>query len=226
MTIAVLSTLRRQELKEQRVRSRIGVVAMVAAVSLAAACGGDGDSEIPSAEDVAPLDLTEIPVEALPEELPEPFIFRGGVLELEEDEPTNQEFIYVVEAGDSLAVIAEKFGVTTAELQRLNGIADPGLLRAGEELRVPVRPGTEEGRIAATPDGVEEDFSGPPPGEEYVIQPGDNLVDIGLRFGIGWQEIATYNRMSDFEANFLIVGATIIIPPPEEEEEPEPEPPG
>ncbi|MCH8992490.1 MAG: M20/M25/M40 family metallo-hydrolase, partial [Acidobacteria bacterium] len=55
---------------------------------------------------------------------------------------------------------------------------------------------------------------GPPPGEEYTSQPGDNLYDIGLVFGVGYLELQRYNRLSEFEASNLQVGSTIIIPPP------------
>ena len=177
------------------------------------------------AGEAATPELEEIPVEPLPDTLPEPFIFRGDELQVEDT--AAEEIIYVVEPGDSLALIAEAFGVSTAELQRLNGIADPRLLRAGDELRIPVLPGTEAERIAATLDEAQEEFSGPPPGEEYVIQPGDTLSAVAQRFGLRWPDLATYNRLSDFEANNLTVGSVLIIPPPQEDEEEEvQEPPG
>jgi hypothetical protein len=101
-------------------------------------------------------------------------------------------------------------------------------LRVGDELRIPVRPGTEAERIAATLDEDGEDFSGPPPGEEYIVQPGDSLITIGIQFGLEWFEIADYNRLSEFEANNLIVGDTLIIPPDDgaDEDEAQAEPPG
>lgn len=200
-------------------------VVLVGAVALLVGCGGESDGAPPMAGEAATPELEEIPVEPLPDTLPEPFIFRGDELQVEET--AAEEIIYVVEPGDSLALIAEAFGVSTAELQRLNGIADPRLLRAGDELRIPVLPGTEAERIAATLDEAQEEFSGPPLGEEYVIQPGDTLSAVAQRFGLGWPELATYNRLSDFEANNLTVGSVLIIPPPKEDEEEEvQEPPG
>ena len=195
------------------------------AVALVACSNGDG-ATTPTADDAAPPSLDSIPFEPLPEELPLPFLIRGDETVVEDE--AAEEIIYVVEPGDSLAVIAEAFGVTAEELQRLNGIADPGLLRAGDELRIPVRPGTESERIAATLDDDGEDFSGPPPGEEYTVQPGDSLITIGIQFGFEWFEIADYNRLSEFAANNLIVGDTLIIPPETtaDEDEAEAEPPG
>ncbi|WP_066869735.1 phage tail tip lysozyme [Clostridium mediterraneense] len=43
---------------------------------------------------------------------------------------------YTVKAGDSLSVIAEKFGVTVAELQEWNGISNPNKIYVGEVLKI------------------------------------------------------------------------------------------
>jgi LysM repeat protein len=43
---------------------------------------------------------------------------------------------YVVRRGDTLSQIARRFGTTTAELARSNGIANPSLIRVGQVLRL------------------------------------------------------------------------------------------
>jgi LysM repeat protein len=43
---------------------------------------------------------------------------------------------YVVEEGDTLGAIAEKFGVSTERLERLNPDVDPQTLNAGQELQI------------------------------------------------------------------------------------------
>jgi LysM repeat protein len=43
---------------------------------------------------------------------------------------------YVVRPGDNLSRIARRFGTTAAELARLNGIANPSLIYAGQVLRL------------------------------------------------------------------------------------------
>ncbi|MCJ7511150.1 MAG: LysM peptidoglycan-binding domain-containing protein [Dehalococcoidia bacterium] len=47
---------------------------------------------------------------------------------------------YVVQAGDSLSSIAQKFGTTADELARINGITDPNTLDIGQKLQVPTAP--------------------------------------------------------------------------------------
>ena len=204
------------------VRTTITASVLAAGLLLAVGCGGDDD---PSARvSAATPDITDIPAEPIPAELPQAFIFRGTNVQIEDS--ASQEFLYVVQIGDSLGIIAERFGISAEILQRINGIADPSQLRAGDELRIPVQEGTEAERIAATTDDEEESFVGPPPGEEYVIEAGDTLFDIGLQFGVPWEEIATYNRLNEFQATNLVAGDVIIIPPLEDDEDELEEPPG
>lgn len=193
-------------------------IALIA--TLAAACGGSDDPTTPAEEATANPDPESIPTEALPEILPEPYIFSGDELFGEEAVEELQEEIYIVQPGDTLALIAESAGVTTEELQRLNGIADPSILSAGDELRIPVR----GERIAATTegDGGEEEFNDQPPGEEYIVQGGDTLIGIAEAHGLNYLDLQAYNRLTDFEAGNLIVGQTLIIPPPGEEDGGEP----
>lgn len=209
-------------------RPRASLLGLLGLALLVAACTGGDSERLPTPEEVASAnDPADIPMEPYPQTLPDAFIIRDDALALPEDEASS-EISYIVQPGDSLALIAERFGVDTTDLQRINGIVDPSVLRAGDELRVPVVAGTEAERIAATldSDGDEEE-AGPPPGEEYVIEPGDNLFDIGLRFGVSYLDLQNYNRLTDFEAANLQVGDTIIIPPPEDETEDErSEPPG
>ncbi|MCB0073644.1 MAG: LysM peptidoglycan-binding domain-containing protein, partial [Caldilineaceae bacterium] len=44
---------------------------------------------------------------------------------------------HVVQPGETLGTIAEKYGISSAELARANNIANPNLLREGQVLRIP-----------------------------------------------------------------------------------------
>ena len=56
--------------------------------------------------------------------------------------------VYRIAKGDTLLVIAQKFGVTVRALQDTNGITDPRALRVGQELMIPE---PETGAAAAEP---------------------------------------------------------------------------
>jgi LysM repeat protein len=49
---------------------------------------------------------------------------------------------YVVQAGDSLATIASRFGLSRAQLIFVNGIADPNMIKVGQRLIIPPPPTT------------------------------------------------------------------------------------
>lgn len=64
---------------------------------------------------------------------------------------TPTPIIYAIRSGDSLARVAQQFGVTINELQDVNGITDPRSLRIGQELIIPE---PETGDVTATPSAV------------------------------------------------------------------------
>lgn len=54
--------------------------------------------------------------------------------------PTSQAIIHVVQAGETLRLIAEKYGVTIQTLVALNDIEDADVIKVGQELVVSVPP--------------------------------------------------------------------------------------
>ncbi|MFQ5473963.1 MAG: LysM peptidoglycan-binding domain-containing protein [Dehalococcoidia bacterium] len=69
------------------------------------------------------------------------FIFPGQVLEIP-GSGGGGSTTYEVQAGDTLSGIAETFGVSTAELQAVNGISNPDLVFVGQVLSVPAAAGS------------------------------------------------------------------------------------
>ena len=112
---------RRRRSRRTRASSAIGVP-LLAAFALVA-CGGDEPaSPAPTAADVLSI------VTATPG-LPPPRAATPA--------PVVGQQRYVVREGDSLSVIAERFGVTQEAIQRANGLAEPNSLFAGQELIIP-----------------------------------------------------------------------------------------
>lgn len=107
---------------------------------------------------------------------------------------------YVVQSGDTLFSIAQRYGVTTGQITAANNIANPDRLALGQELTIPCPDGTTAGGETTT--GGET---------VYVVQPGDNLFRIARRYGLTTEELAAYNNISD--PTRLSVGQEIRIPP-------------
>ncbi len=108
---------------------------------------------------------------------------------------------YIVQPGDTLFSIAQQFGVSLAALIAANPqIADPNLIFPGQFITVPAGP---------VPPPI------PPPGFNYVIQPGDTLFIIAQRFGISLSTLIAANpQIAD--PNIIFPGQIILIPVAEE----------
>ena len=52
--------------------------------------------------------------------------------------PPVSEIIYVIQEGDYLTAIAERYGILVEELCRINGIENPDVILTGDTLRIPV----------------------------------------------------------------------------------------
>ena len=110
--------------------------------------------------------------------------------------PPAVETTYVVQPGDNLFRIALRHNTTMEAIASANGIANPALIYVGQELTVP-----SSGAEPSPP---------PPGGTTYVVQPGDNLFRIALRYDMSYMYLAQYNGITN-PAN-IYIGQVIRIP--------------
>ncbi len=100
---------------------------------------------------------------------------------------------YRVRRGDTLSIIAHRFGVSEQELAQTNGLRNRHRIRVGQRLRVPGRPGTPEAR--RVPPARRE----PAPivtAGTYRVQAGDALSTIASRLGVSEGELAAANDIT------------------------------
>lgn len=94
--------------------------------------------------------------------------------------------IHVVQSGDTLWRISQKYGIPINQIVAANGLDDPNRLVLGEALVIPA------------------------PYQQYVVQRGDTLWLISSRFGVTIQEIINANQLTD--PSKLYIGQVLIIP--------------
>ncbi len=124
------------------------------------------------------------------------------------------ENVYYVQPGDTLLNIASRFNTTVATLAQLNGIVNANLIYIGQRLMLPVPAtgGAEGGIVPTSPPGLAETAPTPeePAPVTYVVQPGDNLYRISLRFNVSIQRLADINGITNY--NQIFIGQVLTMP--------------
>jgi LysM repeat protein len=217
--------LRTSELRVTLAARMCGVAA--ALLSLLAASGCGGGSGVGGA-----IDLDHVPTATLPATLPEPRLVSGGAVQ-----PGGGKG-YTIQAGDTLAAVAERFSISLEELLAANPGIDPASLHAGDVVRLPA--GVEEAPPTNTPNvtatkapptatptvrvviepteapptepAAEGTPTLPPGAQTYVVQAGDIPVTIAEKFGITVEELLAANPGIDPRG--LQIGQVLIIPAP------------
>ncbi|MFQ5613481.1 MAG: LysM peptidoglycan-binding domain-containing protein [Anaerolineae bacterium] len=102
---------------------------------------------------------------------------------------------YVVQPGDNLFGIALRFGTTVEEIKRANGLTT-NVIYVGQQLTIP------SGSGSAPPSQA--------PGGTHIVQPGENLFRIALRYGTTVDRLVAANGIVN--PWFIYVGQKLIIP--------------
>ena len=106
-----------------------------------------------------------------------------------------------VEAGDTLELIAGRYGSTIKDIAEANGLGADGFIRVGQELIVPVSGPSGGAGPTATPAGGTL---------VYRVQPGDTIESIAMRFGSQIDWIVQANRLANPDR--LAVGQALLVP--------------
>ncbi len=114
--------------------------------------------------------------------------------------------IHVVQRGETLSAIAASYGKTFAEVALANGLAEPYVIHAGNQL---VIPGTAPAAPAQSPAPA---AAAPQPSGVvgYTVQSGDLLATIAARFNTTYLVLAEMNGIAD--PNILFVGQVLAVP--------------
>ena len=111
---------------------------------------------------------------------------------------------HVVQPGENLFRIALRYGLTADQVAAANGISDPARIYVGQALIIPIAgstaPPVSAASTAANPAGF------------HIVQAGENLYRIGLKYGLTAQQIAASNGLSG--VNTIFVGQRLTIPAP------------
>jgi len=103
--------------------------------------------------------------------------------------------IHVVGWGDTLFSIARRYGTSVDAICAANGISDPTRIYVGQRLTIPTS------NAPTVPAAA---------GATHVVQPGENLFRIALRYGTTVAALAELNRI--YNPGHVAAGQTLVIP--------------
>ena len=112
---------------------------------------------------------------------------------------SGERLVHTVRSGESLWLIARKYGTTVNSIKRWNNRSS-NLLRPGQKLIV--WGGNKGGKGGAKAS----------PGGSYAVRKGDTLSEIAERHGVGLSSLARANNMTNANKNKLRVGQRLLIP--------------
>ncbi|MCB9451221.1 MAG: LysM peptidoglycan-binding domain-containing protein [Anaerolineaceae bacterium] len=122
---------------------------------------------------------------------------------------------HVVQVGETFFQIAQRYGITLQQLAEANHLDNPNLIVAGATLRVPfdITPtaeATKEPDETLTPMANDTpcpycDWTG-----THVVQRGETMYQLSLRYGIPIQELLDANQLND--SSLIRVGITLRVP--------------
>jgi LysM repeat protein len=115
---------------------------------------------------------------------------------------------YTVRSGDTLASIAERFSTTVEKIQQFNNLTDD-VIQVGQALLIPASGSTPN--PTNTPAPTTTFVPGPTPGTVlHVVQSGDTLLGISLKYGVSMNIIQKANDIQDAES--IRAGQQLVIP--------------
>lgn len=122
------------------------------------------------------------------------------------------QVVYIVQPGDTLTQIARRFNMTVTAIAQANGIVNVNQIQAGQQLIIPGTGGPLDPQVVPTSPVVQATPipTQPPNPATYVVQPGDNLYRISLRFNVTMAALAQANGI--LNVNRLFAGQVLNIP--------------
>jgi len=108
---------------------------------------------------------------------------------------------HYVRRGETVSVIARRYGTSVSAIARANRLGRNYLIRVGQRLKIPAQ---GQSYVSYSPRSLTKE------GEKlfYVVKKGDNLYVIAKSFNTTVQEI---KRLNDLHSNMLNVGQKLVI---------------
>jgi N-acetylmuramoyl-L-alanine amidase len=109
---------------------------------------------------------------------------------------------YVVQQGDTLAAIANRYGTTIAAIVAANGLENPNQITTGQELKIPTS-GSPTGETAGGTAGCRI---------RHTVKQGEWVWQIARDYGVSPYDILKANNLTIQSADTIYAGMVLCIP--------------
>lgn len=118
--------------------------------------------------------------------------------------------IYVVQVGDTLSSIAQRYGLNMVELAMANGVINPNLIYVGQRLKVPHLIGNKPIAASSTTTAATSTPTPPETKRLHIVSSGETLYRIATKYGTTVQALASANNLDNVA--LIYVGQQLVIP--------------
>jgi LysM repeat protein len=116
-------------------------------------------------------------------------------------EQTASDFVYTVQPGDTLALIALRFKLNLAEIALANGLVTPNLIFPGQQLVLPGIPAPATAppqKLTSIGDRI------------HIVEPGETIFSVANRYGVVVRDLIVLNGLAN--PDLIRVGQLLQIP--------------
>jgi membrane-bound lytic murein transglycosylase D len=122
---------------------------------------------------------------------------------------------HVVKKGDTLGVIARKYGTSVTQLVQANNLGKTPVLKVGRSLIIPMSGATPPPRTAAVQTqqrtASRTTATNTPRVASYTVRPGDTLSKIATHFNTSVEKLRSWNHLT---SSRLTVGRKLVVAQP------------
>ncbi len=140
-------------------------------------------------------------------------IIPTGAVAVQPAAPPATGGVHIVAQGETLNMIARRYGVTLNALLAANNLPNPNRLLVGQRLVIPSG-GAAAPPAVANPPPAAPAAPAAPEGQvrTHVVKRGEGLARIAAQYGISWQALAAFNNLSN--PDLIYAGMVLRVPAP------------
>ena len=119
--------------------------------------------------------------------------------------------VHVVQSGETLGHIAQKYKVPRSEILKVNSMGDPNRIRVGQKINIPEYDASKAPQRPAAGSATKT-VTAPEGGSVHVVQKGEMVGGIAHKYGLKAGDVLRANGLTEETAKKIHVGQQLIIP--------------